>query len=106
MATPIENLRIGHYVAIVGIKGKIKKHVTPVWSGEPFRIENFSLPFVAVKNFRGEVFALDVRQYDLQRLRRSYVNTMRAAALSKLDNLKTKEQNAITRIMTATTPRQ
>lgn len=105
MATPIENLRIGHYVAIVGIKGKIKKHVAPVWSGEPFRIENFSLPFVAVKNFRGEVFALDARQYDFQRLSRGYVGVMRAAALSKLDDLKPKEQNAVVRIMQAVKPK-
>ncbi len=106
MATPIESLRPGNYVAIVGIKGKIAKCITPVLSGEPFRVEKFSLPFVAVKNFSGEVFALDVRQYDLQKLSRGYVGVMRAAALSKLDDLKAKEHNAVQRIMAFAKPRQ
>lgn len=105
MATPIEDLRSGNYVAIVGIKGKIRKHITPVWSGEPFRVEKFSLPFVALKSFSGEVFALDARQYDFQRLSRGYVGVMRAAALSKLDDLKPKEQNAVVRIMQAVKPK-
>lgn len=100
MATPIENLKRGDYVAIVDCKSEAAKKILINWTGEPLRIKNFSLPFVAVENFSGKVFGVDVRMYDLQKLSRGYVGTMRAASLSKLDDLKPNEQNVVQSILT------
>lgn len=102
MPTPIENLKRNDWVAIVSYKTAIAecKHAIPVFHGRPFRIEEISLPFVAVENIFGRYEALDVRLYALQKLKLRYARVMRLAHFaSKLDGLSPNEQNAVDAIM-------
>ncbi len=102
MPTPIENLKRGDWVAVVWTKIQVPKGVfiSLTYNGQPFRIEEISLPFIAVENILGRYQALDVRLYDLQKLKPRYAKIMRLAYYaSKLDGLSPNEHNAVDAIM-------
>jgi hypothetical protein len=68
--TPVENLKVGHWVAIVDCKVR-RRQEFPI-DGRPWQVASISLPFVCLADGQ-YMFSLDVRSYDLQRLTTHYV---------------------------------
>ena len=76
--TPIDSLKVGHWVAVVRdktIPEGLPPEVKISYSGQPVNIVAVSLPFLAV--FDGEkIDAIDVREYEVQRVSNRYVKAM------------------------------
>lgn len=84
--TPVDDLKVGGYVAVVGVKDNDQPEpfgfFTPrpkAFDGLPVQITAISLPFVAVKDARGNIGAFDVRTFDLQIVSRRYAEAMQLA---------------------------
>lgn len=80
--TPIDDLHVGQWIAIVEDKVEPKigifgyAHQRNVVSGQPLQIIAISLPFLAVTD--GQMrFAIDVREMAVKKLHRKYVEVMK-----------------------------
>ncbi len=76
--TPIDDLRVGQYIVVVGVKGEPQEYwfrPPTEYSGLPGKVLAVSLPFVAVLVGEERV-ALDVRALEVQRVSRQYVKAM------------------------------
>lgn len=83
--TPVENLKIGNFVAVVRSRGT-EARAEEMWSrpqvrydGEPLEVQAISLPFMAVSNSDGDIFSLDMRDVEVQKLNHRYVAWMQEA---------------------------
>lgn len=82
MSTPIDDLHVGQWIAVVGDKVEPEPNMfgyayrRDVVSGQPLQIIAISLPFLAVTNGHMR-FAIDVREFDVKLLHRKYVEMMK-----------------------------
>lgn len=79
MATPIDDLKPGDFIAITGIK-KVSYDWTgsPVehsFHGIPAKVIEISLPFIAVEQ-RDKIGSIDVRLHEVQRVTQRYADFM------------------------------
>lgn len=88
--TKIDDLNVGDFIVISGVReedyqpawgsydspfGPPRQPVTPVLTGNPFRIEAISLPFLCVTDGHHRA-GLDVRRFVFQRVTKEYVQAM------------------------------
>lgn len=83
MPTPVDDLKVGQFVAVVGCRCDPPKDwtgtpVEPTYNGIPWEIVSVSLPFLCV-SFGGKTIALDTRVLDFQRVSRHYFDSMKGA---------------------------
>lgn len=66
--TPVDNLRVGHFICVSG-----DKRIADSYSdGEPYQIMAIDLPFMALMTRDGTVNGIDTRVYALKRVSKRY----------------------------------
>jgi hypothetical protein len=84
--TPVDDLQVGQWIAIVGAKdaepefslfGMCRPKSRDVVTGQPLKIVAMSLPFVAVTDGYRR-FPIDVREIQVKKLDPKYVKAMKA----------------------------
>ena len=83
MPTPIDDLKVGQFVAVVGTRQAPPRDWTgvemePTYNGIPWEVVSISLPFLCV-SFGGKTVALDTRVLDFVKVSRHYFDGMRGA---------------------------
>ena len=89
--TPIENLKRGHFIAVVSDKHS-KPDDESMWfyrskpdmNGHPLEILSICLPFISVQDANGTVSSIDVRRWGVRRLSKRYVYSMLPACKTRL----------------------
>lgn len=80
MSTPIDDLRRGDWIAMVGFRGEQEE--SPFgrqqvrFDGSPLRVLEISLPFLAVCDGQGRTFSVDVRDWAVQRVSDRYAEVL------------------------------
>ncbi len=78
MASHVENLKIGDWIVVMSYKhwsevadqdGVIGR---PIFDGRPLNLRAVGLPFLAVESLDGEVDAIDLRDYEIQKVGDEY----------------------------------
>lgn len=84
--TPIDDLHVGQWIAVVGEKKEepdcnpfslFRPSKRDMVTGQPLQIVALSLPFIAVTDGHRR-FPLDVREVEVKKLHRKYVQSMKA----------------------------
>ena len=78
--TPIDSLYVGQWVAVCGDRQAKPNSLvgTLSFTGEPCKIEAISLPFICLSH-GNHITTVDIRRFDLVRLKKSYVKKMTQA---------------------------
>jgi hypothetical protein len=79
--TPIDSLKVGDWVAIVGRADKPREPKWLVSGGRPWCIAAISLPFIAGR-CAGQVVSIDVRFWNLQKVTTRYAMLIQEALVN------------------------